>query len=192
MPRTAGVWAFVLLLTGGPPASQAQAPPRAEGRGSRIALSTATVVVDPAEPSYVQYAARDLSVYLDQVRGTAISAVERSSASRTRVAIGLAAARTLGVELGALDDLRDDGFVIRSFDQAGGPVLAVAGRNPRGTNTGVATLLQLRSQAEAGSERAWAALERLGNPCSGAAGSQPQTLVLAHRALRGEDAGLRA
>ena len=143
MPRTAGVWAFVLLLTGGAPASQAQAPPRAEGRGSRISLSTATVFVDPTEPSYVQYAARDLSAYLDQVRGTPIPAVEPHSASHTRVAIGVAAARTLGVELGALDDLRDDGFVIRSFEQAGGPVLAVAGRDPRGTNTGVATLLQL-------------------------------------------------
>ena len=50
MPRTAGVWAFVLVLTGGAPASEAQAPPRVEAHGSRIALSTATVLVDPTEP----------------------------------------------------------------------------------------------------------------------------------------------
>ena len=117
MPQSAALWAFVLVLTGGAPANEVQAPPRVEEHGSRIVLSTATVLVDPTEPWYVQYAARDLTAYLEQITGTPIPAVTPRSASRTRVAIGMAAARTLGVELGALDDLRDDGFVIRSFER---------------------------------------------------------------------------
>ena len=143
MPRTVGVWAFVLVLACGAPASEAQAPQRSEEHGSRIALSTATITVDPTEPSYVQYAARDLSAYLEQITGLPRAAAKPRSAGGTRVAIGTAAARSLGVEFGALDDLRDDGFVIRSFEQRGGAVLAVAGRDPHGTNIGVATLLQL-------------------------------------------------
>ena len=115
MPRTVGVWAFVLALACGAPASEAQTPPRSEEHGSRIALSTATITVDPTEPSYVQYAARDLSGYLEQITGLPRPAAKPRSAGGTRVAIGTAAARSLGVELGALDDLRDDGFVIRSF-----------------------------------------------------------------------------
>ena len=84
-----------------------------------------------------------MSSYLEQITGLPRPAAKPRRAGGVRVAIGTAAARSLGVEPGALDDLRDDGFVIRSFEQRGGTVLAVAGRDPHGTNIGVATLLQL-------------------------------------------------
>ena len=111
---------------------------------SRMALANADRAGGSREPSYVQYAAHDLATYLGQLGGTTIpvvSTVRTRNRTGTRIAIGRAAARSLGVDLGSLDDLKDDGFVIRSFDQKGGPVVAVAGRDPHGTNTGVASLI---------------------------------------------------
>ena len=103
------------------------------------------MVVDPSEPSYVQYAAQDLASYLGQLAGAAVPVSPSGRAhnpSGTQIAIGVTAAKALGIDLGALDDLKDDGFLIRSVDRASGHVLAIAGRDPHGTNTGVASLLQ--------------------------------------------------
>ncbi len=142
MPRAVGLWALVLLL-GGPVPSRGQTG--AEPPPSRLALAKATVVVDPAEPSYVQYAARDLATYLGQLAHTTVtiaSTVQTRTGSATLIVIGSAAAKSLGLDLGSLDDLENDGFVIRSVDRETGHVLAVSGRNPHGTNMGVASLLR--------------------------------------------------
>ena len=142
MPRAVGFSTLVLALLCVALPSRGQTAPQPVV--SKLALANVTVVVDPAEPSYVLYAAHDLATYLGQLGRTTIpvvSTVRTPNRTGTHIAIGTAAARSLGVDLGSLDDLKDDGFVIRSVAQKGGPVLAVAGRDPHGTNTGVASLL---------------------------------------------------
>jgi hypothetical protein len=115
------------------------------GQDARIPLKDATVVVASEEPSYVQHAARDLAGYLGQVSGTPVAVLTAESAGKTtgtRIAIGAAAARSTGVELGPLDGLEHDGFVIRSSPRPDGVVIVVAGADSHGTNSGIATLLQ--------------------------------------------------
>jgi hypothetical protein len=111
----------------------------------RIALGDSVIVVDGGEPSYVQYAAKDLASYLTEITGRPIpvgSSLNTSQKTKTIVAVGVNIAKALGTDLGPLKDLGQDGFVIRSFDRAGVNVVAVAGRDAHGTNTGVATVMQ--------------------------------------------------
>jgi hypothetical protein len=163
MLRAVVWWALVLVLLAVPHASRAQTG--ADTTAVRWGLGDATVVVDPAEPSYVQYAAQDLATYLGQVAGTTVpvSTGGRTRAKSIRVAIGVAATKALGVDVGAMDDLRHDGFVIRSFDRDGGRVLVVAGRDPHGTNAGVASLLR-SIRVEGGSPYVDAPIDRRESP----------------------------
>jgi hypothetical protein len=129
----------VLLVLGLPAVVFAQIP------GSRIPLDDAHVIVDAAEPSYVQYGAKDLAAYLTQISGKPVPVVTPSRErpfTGAAIAIGETAAAALGVDIGVLRELKNDSFVVRSFEREGSFVVAVAGRDPHGTNAGIATLMQ--------------------------------------------------
>src|SRR5690242_1904944 len=70
---------------------------------ANISLSRATVIVDPSEPSYVQYAARDLAGYLGQISGDQVPVTAKadlSGESKTIIAIGQKVAESVGLPLG--------------------------------------------------------------------------------------------
>ncbi len=119
----------------------------ATARAQSVSLAQATVVVDAAEPSFVQYGARDLASYLTAVTGHAIQVRGVKPAPRARetaVVIGSRAAAALGIELTSAGDLGAEGFVLRTTTtRAGATAVVVAGQTPHGTNAGIATLIPL-------------------------------------------------
>jgi hypothetical protein len=115
-------------------------------RNQRISLDEAVVLVDSSEASYVQYGAKDLASYLTEITGRPVSVGTSANAGRgakSIIAVGERMALAMGADLGAASELGEEGSVIRSFDKAGAKIVIVAGQHPQGTNTGVATLMQM-------------------------------------------------
>src|SRR6266536_5164385 len=123
----------------------------AEGVSSqRISLDGAVILVDGGEASYVQYGAKDLGAYLTEISGkpvTVSGSKEAARKAKTVIAVGKAMALVMGVDLGSASDLGDDGSLIRSVDRASTTTVVIAGEQPKGTNTGIATFMQ-RIRAE--------------------------------------------
>src|SRR5260370_40695231 len=112
----------------------------------RLPLDEAVVLVDSSEASYVQYGAKDLGSYLTEITGRPVTVSTSANAgqkAKSIIAVGETMALAMGADLGAASELGDDGSVIRSLQKGGARVVVVAGRNPHGTNTGVATLMQM-------------------------------------------------
>jgi hypothetical protein len=111
----------------------------------RISLDDTVILVDAGEVSYVQYAAKDLGSYLTEITGKTAVVSNSASASRkakTVIAVGAKMAKAMGVDLDSTSQLDQDTSVIRLIPKPGTSVVVVAGSDPRGTNTGVATLMQ--------------------------------------------------
>ena len=112
----------------------------------QISLENSVILVDAGEPSYVQYGAKDLGRYLTEITGrpVLVSASANTGKKATSViAIGEKMALAIGADLGPATGANDDSSVIRSFAKGGARILVVAGRDPHGTNTGIATLMQM-------------------------------------------------
>jgi hypothetical protein len=112
----------------------------------RISLDDAVVVVDGGEPSYVQYAAKDLASYLTEITGKTSVVSNSVSASRNAkavIAVGAKMAKAIGADLDLGGQVDQDTSVIRRISKSGADVVVVAGTDPHGTNTGVATLMQM-------------------------------------------------
>ena len=111
-----------------------------------IELNGAQILVGPSEPSYVQYAAQDLAHYLGTVTGENVP-VRRTAdaAGKTTavIAVGEEVANALQVRLPEKESLGAEGLLIRAITRGGLKIIAVAGRDPHGTNMGVATLMRL-------------------------------------------------
>jgi hypothetical protein len=109
-----------------------------------IELNGAHILVGASEPSYVQYAAEDLAHYLSTVTGENVP-VRRTveAASSAVIAVGEEVANALQVRLPEKESLGAEGALIRAVTQGGSKIITVAGRNPHGTNMGVATLMRL-------------------------------------------------
>jgi hypothetical protein len=112
----------------------------------RVSLDGAVILVDGTEPSYVQYGAKDLGNYLAEITGHPITVSTSASAarkSRSVIAVGEKAALMMSVSLGSMGELGRDGSVIHSFEKAGAAIIVIAGSDPHGTNTGIATLMEM-------------------------------------------------
>ena len=112
----------------------------------RISLDDAVILVDGSEASYVQYAAKDLGSYLTEITGkTAVvsNSVSASRKAKAVIAVGSKMATAMGAELDSGDQTDQDTSVIRAMARPGAKVVVVAGLDPHGTNTGVATLMQM-------------------------------------------------
>lgn len=113
---------------------------------SRLLLNDVAIFVDNSEPSYVQSGAQDLGAYLTEISGEQVTIESSADAVRKHksiIVIGIKMANAMAVDLGSTSELGDDGSVVRAFDKAGTSFVVIAGRNPHGTNFGVATLMQL-------------------------------------------------
>ena len=109
-------------------------------------LDRAEILISATEPSYVQYGARDLASYLTEITGNRVTVSTSPTATPKAsviIVVGEQAAATLGAALGSANDLGKDGFVIRSSAKAGAKIILVAGGDPHGTNTGIATFMQM-------------------------------------------------
>ncbi len=114
--------------------------------GNRILLEGGSILVDPSEPSYVQYGANDLGSYLSEISGTSFPVgTSESSAPNSKliIVIGRKMAKAFGIDLKPEIDLGDEGAVIRDVKRKGSHIVVVAGSDPRGTNFGIATLLRM-------------------------------------------------
>src|SRR5580704_7245231 len=118
----------------------------AQSNRQRISLDDAVILVDSSEPSYIQYAAKDLGSYLAEISGKPVRVSPSpgvAKKAKSVLVVGKAMAQAWRLDLPLTADLGDEGSVIRSFDQAGSQVIAIAGTNPHGTNAGIATLFQM-------------------------------------------------
>jgi hypothetical protein len=109
-----------------------------------VPLRRVAVAVDPGEPSYVQYGARDLAAYLGTVGGQPVPVRTTTAppvAGETIVAVGARIAAGYGA--GPAADLGQEGFRFETRPSGGGTVVIVAGQTPRGTNAGLATFVSL-------------------------------------------------
>lgn len=112
----------------------------------RVSLDGTVVLVDPGEPSYLLYGAKDLATYLTDLTGRTVpvsSSLKTALKAKSVIAIGKEMARALNVDLRAASDLGGEGSVIRSFDKGGSKVVIIAGPNPHGTNAGLATFMPM-------------------------------------------------
>jgi hypothetical protein len=118
----------------------------AGGQAPTVPLAKAAIVVDAAEPSYVQYAARDLASYLTELTGQPVPTLVTTPApvaGETSVVVGSKAAAALGIDLTSGGDLGREGFVLKTTTRGGAAIVVVAGQTPHGTNAGVATLMPM-------------------------------------------------
>jgi hypothetical protein len=112
----------------------------------RIALDDTVVLVDKSETSYVQYDAKDLGAYLGGISGKPVPvSASRSDGqkAKTVIAVGKKMALAMGADVGSDSESDHDGSVIRSYERGKTNVVVVAGHDPHGTNTGIATLMQM-------------------------------------------------
>ncbi len=112
----------------------------------RIVLDTPVVLVDVTEPSYVQYAAKDLGTYLSEIIGRPVAVSSTTTdtiEAKSIIVVGQKMALAMGVALENASDLGKEGSLIRSFAKPGKQIVVVAGGDPHGTNMGVATLMRL-------------------------------------------------
>jgi hypothetical protein len=119
----------------------------------QIPLTAVTILVDSSEPAYVQNGAKDLSSYLTEVTGkpSTISTNTKAGAkAKSVIVIGEKMARVMGTDVSSLDGLGKEGSIIRSVTKGGSITMVIAGQDPHGTNTGIATFLQLIRLGEAG------------------------------------------
>ena len=133
---------WLAVLAAGVPAEAARVGAQLE----RISLDGIVVLVDPSEPPYLRYGAKDLASYLTDITGRPVAVSSSTNAvlkAKPVIAIGAEMARALNADLGSASDLGDEGSVIRSFDKAGSKVILIAGLNPHGTNAGLATFMAM-------------------------------------------------
>ena len=117
----------------------------------RIQLTATAIIVNASELAYVKYAAEDLGSYLHSlglsstqlVTTTGTGSVNAVANSSTIIAIGAAAASALGVDVSSISKLgKDESKIFSDRTNDGRTIVVVAGLDPHGTNTGVATLLR--------------------------------------------------
>jgi hypothetical protein len=113
---------------------------------ARIILNKATILVDDNEASYVEYGVKDLSSYLTEITGEApIVTSSRKTASDASALIVIGQKMAVATEPGfeaSINNLGDQGFIIRSSKRSGRVVLVVAGFESHGTNFAIASLMQ--------------------------------------------------
>ena len=112
--------------------------------GQRTSLSQATIVVSPDEPSYVQHGIKDLADYLHESTAQSIP-VKSTFDDQANVLIAVGQKMMDEILPGSweLKELADEGFRIRSIVKDGKVRVMVSGATPKGTNCGLATLMQL-------------------------------------------------
>jgi hypothetical protein len=112
--------------------------------GEKISLNQSVIVVEGSEPSYVQYAAKDLAGYLKEITGVE-TPIELSPNDKAKSLIVVGKKLSQQVAPDALEgkDLGKEGFLIKSIVKDGKTRVIVTGANSEGTNYGLANFLKI-------------------------------------------------
>jgi hypothetical protein len=129
----------------------------------RIVLDRATVIVDSAEPPYVQYGIEDLAGYLKDSIGIEIStAILPTDAKGTKILVGTKAAQQVLPDF-SNEKLGEEGYLLQSFVKDGDDCVVAAGHTPRGTKAALSVLIK-SIQFEGRSAFVPASLQVIGEP----------------------------
>ncbi len=111
-------------------------------QGQRTVLDGAPILVDSGEPSYVQYAAKDLGSYLTEISGQPSVVSSSSKLRKAKVIIVIGEKMTTAIGDPAKEIGKDES-VIRSYDRSGVKIIAITGSDSHATNYALATLMQM-------------------------------------------------
>ena len=111
--------------------------------GSRISLNQAVIVVAPDEPSFVFHAVKDLAGYLGENSANPVSIKSiLAHEANVIIAVGRTAMHEILPGITGMEAFGDEGFRIMSVVVGGKVSVIVSGFTSRGTNCGLATLMQ--------------------------------------------------
>ncbi len=129
-----------------------------------VALDGCTIVVDPAQASFVEFAVGELSGYLEHATGRDVPVAHTGqSGASTRIAVGPETAQRILGDLFPAEKLGKDGYLLKSVSQDGVLWIVAAGATPHGTKNAVSTLIKtIRIVDDSASIPS--ALDRLGKP----------------------------
>lgn len=112
------------------------------GRRQRISLNRASILIDPGEPSYLQFAAADLADYMKEITGEPVSVRGPAGASTgSAIVVGQRMAHRRIPVLWRTLSAGDESFLIDCSERL--DQVVVTGSNPRGTNLGLASLMKM-------------------------------------------------
>jgi hypothetical protein len=118
--------------------------PGESGAAGNVLLDRCSIVIDPDQPSYVQYGVQDLAGYLAELTGSKIHVgALPDESSRVRIAIGQEAAERVLAQPIAAETLGEEGYLLRCVNKDGAEHVVVTGATPRGTKAGIAALMKL-------------------------------------------------
>jgi hypothetical protein len=110
---------------------------------AKVVLNQATIVVDPEEPSFVQFAVKELAGYLAESTGGDITiAASPDNAQQTQILVGAKTAQR--VFSNAIPDakLGEEGYRVKCEAKGGVNYVVATGSGPRGTKAAVAVLMK--------------------------------------------------
>lgn len=135
-----------------------------------LRLDQAAIVVDPGEPSYVQYGVEELAEYLREATGREhVVAAAPGSDRPAQIVVGATAVRGLFPDHLPDAALGEEGYAVRVVSRDGAAYVIAAGVTPRGTKVALGVLMK-EIGVEGGSAFVPAALERVGRPALGRRG----------------------
>ncbi len=116
----------------------------------KLALDRAAIVVEDAQPSYLQHAVAELADYLKYATGAEVSVGGAALPNaRALIAVGPEAGRRVMGEALRLEGLGEEGYVLKSMRREGAACVAVAGATALGTRAGVLALVRAIELGEA-------------------------------------------
>ena len=132
--------------------------------GERVILDHATIVADPGEPSFVQYAIEELADYLKESTGTDVPVVASPDAGTAmRILVGTKTVRRMFPESIPAAALGEEGYALTTAVKDGTQYIIATGSAPRGTKLAMGMLMKA-VQVEGKSAFVPASLEVLGKP----------------------------
>ena len=112
--------------------------------GTRISLTSTSIVVAPDESSFVLHAVKDLAEYLEENSAKPVSIKSKLAyEANVIIAVGKTVMHEILPGIKEMEELGDEGFRILSVVSDGKVCVLVSGLTSRGTNCGLATLMQL-------------------------------------------------
>ena len=155
--RQRGSWTLAiacLLLTAPLPSCRAD---------DNIPLRRCSIVVDPGQASFVQYAIEGLTGYLKDVTGDAPTVEIAANARGATIAIGPQIARSILGDDFAARNLGEEGYVLKTLQKNGSTWIVAAGLKPHGTKNAVSALMKA-IQIDGKSASIHSPLDRVGRP----------------------------
>ncbi len=115
-----------------------------DGRSAEgTSFDRATVIVDSAEPSFVQYGVEDMVGYLKEATGNDIPIANSAGAAKgTQILVGAKAARTVLPDGLPSETAGEEAYLLRSVSRDGTDYVVAVGASSRGTKAELATLIK--------------------------------------------------